>query len=43
MSSGQHRFPAYVSLRNEGAEDTQDVQLLMRHSRDAHGRTARYA
>jgi hypothetical protein len=43
MSSGQRRFLAYVSVRNQAAADTQNVQLRMRHSRDAPGQTASYA
>jgi len=43
MSSGQHRLPAYVSERRKAAADTQNVQLRMRHSRDAPDQTASYA
>jgi hypothetical protein len=43
MASGQRRFLAYVSARSQAAADTQNVQLRMRHSRDAPDQTASYA
>jgi hypothetical protein len=43
ISSGEHRLFGYVSLRNEAAGGTQNVQLRMRESRDAPGQMARYA
>src|SRR5260370_614028 len=43
MASGQQRLPGYVSARRKAAGSTQNVQLRMRHARDAPGQTARYA
>jgi hypothetical protein len=43
MSSGQQRFPAYVSGRRKAAAGTHNVQARIRTSRDAPGQAARYA
>jgi len=43
MSSGQHRFPAYVSERTKAVAGTHNVQARMRQLRDAPGQAAHYA
>ena len=43
MSSGQQRFPAYVSERRKAAAGTHNMHARLRQLRDAPGQTARYA